>query len=106
MALIHALMRMKDCGLVDNFRMNGQERAYVHLISGESITVYMSKEYIIGISTIQEAMQGEPKPDYIVYNIWDEVTHSAVTEAERLKVPLVGFGGFRRILEGLVGITN
>lgn len=104
--MIHALMRMKDCGLVGSFEMNGQERAYVHLSSGESITVYMSKEYIIGISTIQEAMQGEPKPDYIIYNIWDRVTDSAAQEAKKLKVPLVGFGEFRRILEGLVGTTS
>lgn len=103
MALIHALMRLKNDGLVVSFEMiESDERAKAKLINGASLVLFMPKDYIVGITAIKEAASKKPHPDYIVYNTWSQVTGAAQAEAKRLNIPLVGYGRFRSILDDLL----
>lgn len=101
MALIHTLMRLKDDGAVTDFDLMGGQKAQVNLRNGKSIVVYMSDDYILGATSVREAVENTPYPDYIVYNNWNKVTEGAEEEARRLKIPFVKYGKFRYILDGL-----
>lgn len=103
MALVHTLMNLRDEGLVDRFDLINEQRARVHLISGRSIIVYMSKDYIVGVLAITEAVVGDPRADYIVYNHWDCPTELAFSKAKELGVPFLIYSEFkRRIRDGIL----
>lgn len=99
-------MRLKEVGSVKRFDMIESQRAKVHLQNGKSLVVYMSDDYVLGVASIREAVQNDPRPDYIVYNDWDKVTENAEEEARRLGIPFVKYGRFRHVLNELLSRNN
>jgi len=99
MALFNTLLNLKEKGLMLRFDMNGEDKGVITLLNREYVNVFMSTEYIVGITEIREAFLREPYPDYIIYNAWDKVTDSAREEAKRNHVPVVSFSQFRYMLE-------
>ncbi len=104
MALFHALMRYKDEGRVRSFDLHGGKKAMAVLPGGQSVTLYMSDEYIIGESEVAEAAES-PTAQYLIYNSWDKVTQSAYTEARRIGIEIHKFGVFGFRLDELNGKT-
>lgn len=102
MALIHALMRLKDDGLVTEFDMMGRQKAQAYFINGSSMVIFMADDYIVGITAIKEAVASEPRPDYIIYNHWNKVVDGAEAEAKKLRIPFVSYGRFRYILDEIL----
>lgn len=102
MALIHALMRLKDHGLVTDFDMMGRQKAQANFINGTSMVIFMADDYIVGVTAIKEAVASEPLPDYIVYNHWNKIVDGAEAEAKRLRIPFVSYGRFRYILDEML----
>lgn len=105
MALIHALMRLKDYGLVKNFEFvdRSEEKAKVVLANEQQIIVYMAEDsYILTYIGIQNAWEPPPVPDYIIYNQWDKVTRQAHEKANSQGVNLVSFGEFHRLLMEMI----
>lgn len=104
MALIHTLLRYKDEGRIASFEMHGDKKATVQLRNSSAIIVYMSVDYIIGESEVQEAVQ-PPSAKYIVYNNWDTVGQGAFREAKRLGIEVHKFGAFSYRLDELNGAS-
>lgn len=102
MALFHALMRYKDEGRVRSFDLHGGKKATAELSGGQSVTLYMSDDYIIGESEVAEAAEN-PTAQYLIYNSWDKVTQSAYTEARRIGIEIHKFGAFGFRLDELNG---
>jgi len=102
MALINTLMRLKEDGAIKRFDMIEDQKARVYFQNNKSLVIYMSGDYILGITSIREAIQDEPRPDYIVYNDWDRVTENAEEEARKIRIPVVKYGRFRHIINELL----
>jgi len=102
MALINSLIRYKDEGRIVAFDMHGDKKATIHLPSGKTFLVYMSKEYIVGESEVAEAVE-LPTADFLIYNNWDNVAKSATDEAKRLGIEIHKFGAFGYRLDELNG---
>ena len=103
MALIHTLLRLKDNGEIDNFQMQGETHATVVSTGGNTFSVYMSDEYIIGETQVRQGFTDNLTPEYIIYNEWDMVTAGAEDLARRLGAKIVKYGRFRYILRNLNG---
>ncbi len=102
MALKHTLMRLKEDGIVTKFDMMGRQKAKANLVNGKSIVLFMADDYIVGATAIKESVASEPRPDYIVYNDWNQIVEGAKIEAQKLKIPFVKYGRFRFILDELL----
>lgn len=103
MALIHTLLRLKDDGQINSFKMNGDQSAKIFLANGSHYHVFMSNEYIIGETQVFESTSDGNVPDFIIYNDWDQVTGSAEREAKRKNIQIVKYGRFRYMLADLNG---
>ena len=102
MALINALMRLKDDRLVKSFEFVNftKEKAKVILFDGREVVVYMADDfYILTYVGIKEAWSYPPTPNYIVYNQWDYVTDAAFEAVKSVGATLISFGQFRKILQ-------
>jgi hypothetical protein len=99
-------MRLKNEGIVTRFDMLGSQKAKAHLITNGSIILCMPDDYIIGDTAIREAVGGNPRPEYIVYNDWSNVTENALEQARKLNIPLIRFGRLRYILDERLGKEN
>lgn len=100
MSLFHTLMRFKDEGRIARFETIESQKALATLPNGRSITVFMSKEYIIGGAEVQEAL-AEPAAEFMIYNNWDKLTPSASEEGHRQGLPIMKFGAFGYKLDEL-----
>lgn len=100
MSLVHTLMRFKDEGRVSRFELLDQQKAKITLRGGREITVYMSKDYIIGSSEVEEALE-HPAAEFLIYNNWDKLTPSASAEGRRRGLEIASFGAFGYRLDEL-----
>lgn len=100
MSLFHTLMRFKNEGRIAHFEMLESQKAQATLPNGRAITLFMSKEYIIGGSEVQEALE-EPAAEFMIYNNWDKLTPSAREEGCRCGLPIMKFGAFGYKLDEL-----
>lgn len=100
MALMHALLRFKNEGRIQSFEIFDHKRAVVQLVSGKSIVVYMSEDYIVGEAEVREAAM-EPRAQFVIYNNWDNVGVAAFREAKRLGIEVHKFGAFAFRLDEL-----
>lgn len=100
MSLFHTLMRFKDEGRILRFEMLESQKAQAMLRNGRRITLFMSKEYIIGSSEVGEALE-EPAAEFMIYNNWDKLTPSAAAEGRRRGLVIMKFGNFGYKLDEL-----
>ncbi|OLU24201.1 hypothetical protein [Pseudomonas sp. PA27(2017)] len=98
MALINSLMRYKMEKRISSFNMITAKKAEILLPNGSSFLIYMSDQYIIGETEIQEAIQA-PKANFIIYNNWDNIAQSAIDHARRNEVEVHKFGAFGHKLD-------
>jgi hypothetical protein len=101
MALIHALLGYRDRGLLHEFQMLGDRKAVVTGKGGRTTVVAMASEYIVSATDVREACRAPPKPDYFLFNNWDQVTSEAYKTAESLDVRIVKFGALAYALKAL-----
>lgn len=94
MALIHSLIKYKSQGKILSFDMHGKNRATLRLPNDVRCVVYMASQYIVGESDVEDAANGEPRAEYLIYNNWDAVSSAAEALAEREGLSIMKFGRF------------
>ena len=91
---------------IKSYKGIDHQKATVELVNGVNIVVFISEDYIFGVSQVMDAFESEPFPDYLVFNAWGHATDEAKVLAYKKGRKIISYGRFRHILRELCGIQD
>lgn len=101
MPLLSALPAYQSDGLITGYRLLNEHKTTLDLPSGRAIVVAEAESDKVWAGTIRTIARDEPRPDFIVYERFEQVEDSALLQAQKMGMKLVTLRRFAQLLPEL-----